>query len=57
MSPGNDRGRPRQDGPTLSNTSDSSVRCWLCGRPLTAESSRVLGIGPKCWADRMGGAA
>lgn len=39
------------------DTADSTVRCWLCGRPLTAKASVLMGIGPKCWAERMGGAA
>lgn len=61
MAPPNGERRPlRESGAQVDHdddTADSTVRCWLCGRALHAEPSRRLGIGPKCWAERMGGAA
>lgn len=60
MAPVNGRGRPSEGdlGTRGEHVHDESiVRCWLCGRALTAEPSRLLGIGPRCWAERMGGAA
>jgi len=39
------------------DTGDSTARCWVCGRSLHAEKSVALGIGPRCWDARMGGAA
>lgn len=62
MSAPNGESRPpaRKGGAQVDHdddTADSTVRCWLCGRPLHAEASVRLGIGPKCWDARMGGAA
>lgn len=61
MSAGKDERRPLPRSgahdPDHEVTADSTVRCWLCGRPLTAPSSVLLGIGPRCWDNRMGGAA
>lgn len=61
MAAGNDERRPHDGAASsvehLTNTHDSTPRCWICGRALHAEKSVALGIGPRCWDARMGGAA
>lgn len=61
MPPSNDEGRLLEEPAPHVNyttTADSTASsCWICGRALHAEVSVRLGIGPKCWADRTGGAA
>lgn len=61
MAAGNVERRPlRESGAQVDHdddTADSTARCWICGRSLHAEKSVLLGIGPKCWAERMGAAA
>lgn len=61
MAAGNDERRPHDEAASsvehLTNNINDTPRCWLCGRPLTAATSVRLGIGPRCWDSRMGGAA
>ncbi|WP_425474825.1 DUF6011 domain-containing protein [Nocardioides cheoyonin] len=53
--PGEDR---RSEVDNHDDAADSTdARCWICGHALTARESVALGIGPRCWSRRMGGAA
>ncbi|EGD44660.1 hypothetical protein NBCG_01080 [Nocardioidaceae bacterium Broad-1] len=57
MAAGNNERRPRpESGAQVDNddAADSTVPCWICGRTLRAEKSVLLGIGPRCWSERMG---
>lgn len=61
MPPSNDERGPRTRTALHVDTNDSAhstaPSCWICGRALYAKESVRLGIGPRCWSGRMGGAA